>query len=239
MKKGLLWLYLVFNKRRIPILNIYKIEKKVLSNFTPCILENFQSAFPHEKHPVAFVFWSHKNVTTLCQLADKPICVPDQKRIYGVARHEDARIACRVEAYPAPDSFRWAFNNTEEMVDMPQARYKDSTHHTQSVLTYKPVTEMDYGTVLCWASNTAGQQKNACIFHVIPAGRCHVYDTPLYICICTLENRGGRERAKNERKVRTKISSGSLTIRANIERILQEFIYNYKQNLTRISRMSR
>lgn len=101
---------------------------------------------------------------------DKPICVPDQKRIYGVARHEDAKIVCKVEAYPPPDSFRWAFNNTEEMVDVPQARYKDSTRHTQSVLTYRPVTEMDYGTVLCWATNTAGQQKNACIFHIIPAG---------------------------------------------------------------------
>ncbi|XP_066594122.1 nephrin-like isoform X2 [Prorops nasuta] len=101
----------------------------------------------------------------------KPICVPEQKRIYGVARHEDARVVCRVEAYPPPDSFRWAFNNTEEMVDVPQARYKNSTRRTQSVLTYRPVTEMDYGTVLCWASNTAGQQKNACIFHIIPAGK--------------------------------------------------------------------
>ncbi|XP_015588753.1 synaptogenesis protein syg-2 isoform X3 [Cephus cinctus] len=101
----------------------------------------------------------------------KPICVSDQKRIYGVARHEDARIICQVEAYPPPDSFRWAFNNTEEMVDVPQARYKSSTRHTQSVLTYRPVTEMDYGTVLCWASNTAGQQKNACVFHIIPAGK--------------------------------------------------------------------
>ena len=96
--------------------------------------------------------------------------MPDQKRIYGVARHEDARVICRVEAYPPPESFRWTFNNTEEMEDVPQARYKNSTRHTQSILTYRPVTEMDYGTVLCWASNTAGQQKNACIFHIIPAG---------------------------------------------------------------------
>lgn len=103
-------------------------------------------------------------------IPDKPICLPDQKRVYGVARHEEARVICRVEAYPAPDSFRWAFNNTEEMVDVPQARYKNSTRRTQSTLTYRPVTEMDYGMVLCWASNTAGQQKNACAFHIIPAG---------------------------------------------------------------------
>lgn len=87
-----------------------------------------------------------------------------------MARHEEARVVCQVEAYPPPNNFRWAFNNTEEMVDVSQDHYKNSTRHTQSVLTYKPVTEMDYGTVLCWASNTAGQQMSACIFHIIPAG---------------------------------------------------------------------
>ncbi|KAK9301229.1 hypothetical protein QLX08_006314 [Tetragonisca angustula] len=112
----------------------------------------------------------------------KPICVPEQKRIYGVARHEDARIVCSVEAYPSPDSFRWTFNNTEEMVDVPQARYKNSTRHSQSILIYRPITEMDYGTVFCWASNTAGQQKNACIFHIIPAGK------PESLYNCTLSN---------------------------------------------------
>ncbi|KAH0952303.1 hypothetical protein HN011_005635, partial [Eciton burchellii] len=112
----------------------------------------------------------YSNIVEL-KIMYKPICMPDQKRIYGVARHEDARVICRVEAYPPPGNFRWAFNNTEEMVEVPQARYKNSTKHSQSVLTYRPVTEMDYGTVLCWASNTAGRQKNACIFHIIPAGK--------------------------------------------------------------------
>ncbi|XP_031843590.1 neural cell adhesion molecule 2 isoform X1 [Nomia melanderi] len=116
----------------------------------------------------------------------KPICVPDQKRIYGVTRLEDARVICRVEAYPPPSSFRWTFNNTEEMVDVPQARYKNSTQHMQSVLIYRPVTEMDYGTVFCWASNTAGQQKNACVFHIIPAGK------PESPYNCTLSNQTTR-----------------------------------------------
>ncbi|KAF7991967.1 hypothetical protein HCN44_010768 [Aphidius gifuensis] len=100
----------------------------------------------------------------------KPICIPEQKRIYGVARLEDASVICRVEAYPPPNNFRWAFNHTGTLTDVPQSKFKNSTH-TQSILTYKPVTEMDYGSVLCWASNTAGQQMNACIFHIIPAGK--------------------------------------------------------------------
>ncbi|XP_020288748.1 synaptogenesis protein syg-1-like isoform X2 [Pseudomyrmex gracilis] len=135
-----------------------KVNRSQAGNYT-CIASNVEGD-------------GYSNVVEL-KIIYKPICVPDQKRIYGVARHEDARVICKVEAYPAPESFRWAFNNTEEdrLVDVPQARYKNETKHTQSVLTYKPVSEMDYGTVYCWASNTAGQQKNACIFHIIPASK--------------------------------------------------------------------
>ncbi|KAI4487693.1 hypothetical protein M0802_011920, partial [Mischocyttarus mexicanus] len=112
----------------------------------------------------------------------KPICVSEQKNIYGVARHESAMVVCRVEAYPPPESFRWAFNTSQQMVEMPQERYKNSTQHSQSVLTYTPVSDMDYGSVSCWASNAAGQQKNACIFYIIPAGKPEIpYN-------CTLTN---------------------------------------------------
>ncbi|XP_014218330.1 nephrin [Copidosoma floridanum] len=111
----------------------------------------------------------------------KPICLPEQKRIYGVARHEEARIFCKVEAYPAPDKFRWAFNSTEEMANGPDARHEDSTDLAQSVLTYKPASELDYGTVSCWASNAAGQQKTPCVFHIIAAGK----PEPPYNCTLT------------------------------------------------------
>ena len=117
-----------------------------------------------------------QHFTTHCLLlADKPICRPDQKRVYGVARHENAHVMCEVEAYPPPDSFKWSFNNTAETIDVPQARYKTSaapsgSSTSQSMLTYTPMTEMDYGTVMCWASNMAGQQKEPCVFHIIAAG---------------------------------------------------------------------
>jgi len=115
-------------------------------------------------------------ITTHCLLlTDKPICRPEQKRVYGVARHENAHVMCEVEAYPPPDSFKWSFNNTAETIDVPQARYKTSgaasgSSLSQSMLTYTPMTEMDFGTVMCWASNTAGQQKEPCVFHIIAAG---------------------------------------------------------------------
>lgn len=40
------------------------------------------------------------------------------------------------------------------------------------------MTELDYGTLLCSATNKIGKQKHPCIFHIIAAGRSH------------LENRG-------------------------------------------------
>lgn len=29
---------------------------------------------------------------------------------------------------------------------------------------------MDYGTVMCWATNSAGEQTEPCVFHIIGAG---------------------------------------------------------------------
>ena len=30
---------------------------------------------------------------------------------------------------------------------------------------------MDYGSLMCWATNTIGRQEQPCVFHLIPAGR--------------------------------------------------------------------
>jgi hypothetical protein len=31
--------------------------------------------------------------------------------------------------------------------------------------------ELDFGTILCWGSNTVGQQREPCVFHLIAAGK--------------------------------------------------------------------
>lgn len=103
--------------------------------------------------------------------ADKPVCRSDQKRVYGVARHESARILCEVDAFPPPDDFRWMFNNSADVIDVPPERYHSSVQHSVSTLSYTPVTELDYGTVMCWASNTPGKQDHPCVFHIIIAGK--------------------------------------------------------------------
>ncbi|XP_065081716.1 synaptogenesis protein syg-2 [Ochlerotatus camptorhynchus] len=100
----------------------------------------------------------------------KPICRPDQKKIYGVARNEPAEILCQVDAYPPPESFKWSFNNTAETIDMPQSGYRVHSDQASS-LTYTPVKELDYGTIMCWADNAVGQQREPCVFHLIAAGK--------------------------------------------------------------------
>lgn len=81
-------------------------------------------------------FVTHSN--SISFLADKPICRPDQKKIYGVARSEAAEIVCEVDAFPPPENFKWSFNNTAETFDMPQSGFRP--HSAQgSTLTYTPV----------------------------------------------------------------------------------------------------
>jgi len=116
---------------------------------------------------------------------------------------------CEVDAYPAPDVFKWTFNRTGGVAS--EIGSNEVVQHTRSgggetgsgsgssgglasgkrgklssVLTYSPsamgmggggggsgnggVGDNDYGTVTCRASNTAGQQMEPCVFHVIAAG---------------------------------------------------------------------
>jgi len=129
-----------------------------------------------------------------------------------VARNENTEIVCEVDAYPAPDVFKWTFNRTSGVASEIGSN-NEVVQHTRpggsetgsgssgsssgkrgrlsSVLTYSPsamgmsgggggsgnggnVGDNDYGTVTCRASNTAGQQIEPCVFHVIAAGE--------YIC---------------------------------------------------------
>ncbi|XP_063232136.1 hemicentin-1-like [Bacillus rossius redtenbacheri] len=98
-----------------------------------------------------------------------PTCRPSQTRVHGVAKQEKVNISCEVEANPSQVTFRWMFNNSAEAVDVPSAHIH--LQGTSSVVSYTPMTDLDYGTLLCWAANTIGNQRKPCVFHIIPAGR--------------------------------------------------------------------
>ncbi|KAK7085758.1 hypothetical protein SK128_023705 [Halocaridina rubra] len=98
-----------------------------------------------------------------------PICSPGQITTYPVDRYEDAEVTCSVQANPLQASFQWTFNNTADTIDVPQGRFTSSSSH--SIITYTPMTSLDYGTLLCWASNEIGTQNEPCVFHIVPAGK--------------------------------------------------------------------
>nr|XP_027211165.1 uncharacterized protein LOC113804478 [Penaeus vannamei] len=56
---------------------------------------------------------------------------------------------------------------------------------TESVVNYTPVTELDYGTLLCWASNEIGVQEHPCLFQIMAAGKpdpphnCRAFDVTI------------------------------------------------------------
>lgn len=111
-----------------------------------------------------------------------------------MARHEKVKILCEVESYPPPDTFRWSFNNSAENVEVPQERYQSGNHRFSSILTYTQTSELDYGTVICWASNLAGKQSEPCVFHLITAGK----PDPPFNCSITNQTTASLEVECNE-----------------------------------------
>ncbi|XP_042228361.1 nephrin-like isoform X2 [Homarus americanus] len=102
-----------------------------------------------------------------------PVCRVEQTDVYGVGRHEKTTVTCRVEADPPVTAYRWAFNNTGEFVDIPISHFdiKGEGISQRSDLRYSPVSDLDYGTLLCWATNAVGTQRTPCTFTVFPAGK--------------------------------------------------------------------
>ncbi|XP_070169950.1 neural cell adhesion molecule 1 [Polyergus mexicanus] len=116
-----------------------------------------------------------------------PVCKEGKSEVVvGALKQETVSLVCSVESHPAPVTFHWTFNNSGELVEVPHSRYSHvSAPGTPSVadnlkeyqqfhgsrLNYTPATEMDYGTVACWASNQVGKQRTPCLFQVIAAGR--------------------------------------------------------------------
>ncbi|XP_069160721.1 muscle M-line assembly protein unc-89 isoform X2 [Procambarus clarkii] len=97
-----------------------------------------------------------------------PMCRPGQKFVYGGGKLEELNITCSVEAHPDPTSFRWAFNSSTELVDIPSSKFW-VVGNGKSQASYTPVTHLDYGSLLCWANNDVGRQLKPCIYHIIHA----------------------------------------------------------------------
>jgi len=104
-------------------------------------------------------------------VTDPPVCKAGLTRYFGVSRSENVEITCQVEANPSSDlTYKWYFNNSAETIEVPRNRYTASG--PLSLLTYRPMASLDYGTLLCYAANSAGSQSEPCVFHILTAGWC-------------------------------------------------------------------
>lgn len=103
-------------------------------------------------------------------LAVAPVCKDDRIIVVGASRGESLDIACRVEADPPAHNFRWKFNNSGETLEVAPGRFSMEKSSGVSVLRYTPTTELDYGTLSCWADNLVGTQSRPCLFQLVAAG---------------------------------------------------------------------
>ncbi|XP_076164460.1 nephrin isoform X2 [Ptiloglossa arizonensis] len=137
---------------------------------------NLQVMFaPICKHVVNSVGWRYQNATP------PPLNVPEE--IHGALKHETISLVCEVEASPTSVTFHWTFNSSGDLNDIPSTKY--TNEGTSSRLNYTPSSDMDYGTLGCWASNVVGPSKQPCLYQVIAAGR------PYPLQNCTAFNQTG------------------------------------------------
>ncbi|XP_024935919.1 hemicentin-1 isoform X2 [Cephus cinctus] len=115
-----------------------------------------------------------------------PICKDgSMTQVVGALKQETISLVCGVQAKPPPDTFHWTFNNSGELMNVPASRFTQikplrllTNHWHGSRLNYTPSSDMDYGTVACWAKNRIGVQRTPCLFQIIVAGRPY----PLHNC---------------------------------------------------------
>lgn len=115
-------------------------------------------------------------------LTDAPFCRPGQHRVYGVARHEEARISCDLDANPSGSlHFRWLFNSSAGVIELPASTW--TAEGSRSIARYLPSSDLDFGTLLCSAHNSIGQQAVPCLYHVIPAGKLPSFHCSSFLMI--------------------------------------------------------
>ena len=104
-------------------------------------------------------------------ISDKPYCRPDQQDVYGVATGEMVKIPCDVIGDPSGDNmrFEWVFNTTTEWYpkEPDTVLGVTSSKHgwTRAYVQHIPKSDMDFGSIMCWATNNIGNQLLSAFGH--------------------------------------------------------------------------
>ncbi|KPJ15325.1 Hemicentin-1 [Papilio machaon] len=116
------------------------------------------------------------------QVVYRPVCRRGEVKLIGAALQEPSSVECEVDAFPPPNTFEWTLNNSATSIKVDPDRFSIDASAGKSILTYLPVSEIDYGTLSCRATNLAGQQVTPCMYTLLPATRpdpptnCTVYN---------------------------------------------------------------
>ncbi|KAK7072056.1 hypothetical protein SK128_020097 [Halocaridina rubra] len=112
---------------------------------------------------------SHSN-TVHINIKYYPRCATPAS-VRGLIPMAPANITCSVDADPTNVTFTWSFIHSlqkDKSEELSSKRY--TQRGLRSTLYYTPMSEKDYGTLLCSASNEVGTQREPCSFTIISAG---------------------------------------------------------------------
>nr|XP_021184964.2 neural cell adhesion molecule 2 isoform X2 [Helicoverpa armigera] len=103
------------------------------------------------------------------QINYAPMCKTlNEGEVYGALKMETVVLQCVVDSSPPPTYFSWFFNSSGEQTEISPSLY--TVFGNTSTLRYTPTTDLDFGTVLCTATNTVGRQEVPCLYKLVAAG---------------------------------------------------------------------
>ncbi|XP_075223247.1 motor axon guidance molcule sidestep [Lycorma delicatula] len=101
-----------------------------------------------------------------------PVCKPGTEEVaMGAMRHETLEARCEVLASPGGSTlkFSWTYSKGRDVLPIPASRIVHKGH--VSTIQYAPVSETDFGTLACWATNPVGRQLKPCLISIVHAKR--------------------------------------------------------------------
>ncbi|CAL1275027.1 unnamed protein product [Larinioides sclopetarius] len=105
-----------------------------------------------------------------------PVCRFMEPVFFGISTTEIVNLTCEIDANPSELQYFWSFSNSTGAENFTNL---DTESNNSSFVLYMPGNDDGYGTFMCWAKNSVGLQKTACVFKVVPAGA----PEPIHDCI--------------------------------------------------------
>lgn len=84
---------------------------------------------------------------------------------YSTSR-EELFVPCEMDADPEDLTFHWVMKNNSEVRDL----LTFTTNGSRSVARYKPAVATEFVSLVCWANNSVGSQKQPCTYFIEPHG---------------------------------------------------------------------